>query len=795
MRKYRPHLIAFLVLSATLICACSMPLRAIGLDDALVIDETPLQPNDDATGADAEQKEPDTTDETEQEEEQEASAPEQTVADEEPQAEQGGEDAREAPASTEGDAAPSPDGDADAAQEQEQQEADADDTAEAQSADEELFAQSTVAEADAYAASHAGDIVDGRYTITSRLDSSYSIDVKGKSTANGATIILYTAKVANNQRWDIAHTSGGYVTIKSVSSGKYLQAGWNGTAHKLVQNARDTKQRGQLWIIARDSDGSYRITSALDLRRAFHVGGAQAKNSANVIAYAKSDDEGNAHRRWNITVTTDLLDAEAKAHKGDLANGTYLLASAYDTSFALAMKKASVANSAEAVLGYKGPTLCQGWIISHTSSGYVTIVNAKSGKALDVKGGKATSGAPIIQWTDKKGSGRNQLWIAAKASDGTITFTSALAGNARYALTVSAVAPKNGTTTVLKAATNQVSQAWVASKAPDQYAYARDVADGTYAIATMLDTTKVLDVSSSSTKNGAGVKLWTSKNSANQFWKLTHDGQGIVHLTNYNSNKELAFVDGLLVQDESSVGWVFEAAGSGQYRVRKAGTNKYLDVKRSNTDNKTNKIVLYGKGTDKNQLWSLKAAQLGINENTAIMGSATLTQAQAVRTINANFSRYGRSLPKKWRDDGVTVSSLVKLFWEEGEAEGVRGDIALAQSLHETGWFQFGGDVKPQQYNFAGIGATGGGKQGAYFDDARQGIRAQIQHLKAYASTKALNNKCVDPRFDLVSRGSAPTLKGLSGEWAYPGYAVRADGSKIYYHEQIISILKEMQAS
>ena len=84
----------------------------------------------------------------------------------------------------------------------------------------------------------------------------------------------------------------------------------------------------------------------------------------------------------------------------------------------------------------------------------------------------------------------------------------------------------------------------------------------------------------------------------------------------------------------------------------------------------------------------------------------------------------------------------------------------------ETGWLQFGGDVKSDQFNFAGIGATGGGVPGNSFPDVRTGIRAQVQHLKAYASTDPLNNACVDPRFHYVKRGSAPTMEQLAGKWA-----------------------------
>ncbi|MBD5461526.1 MAG: hypothetical protein HDR24_00480 [Lachnospiraceae bacterium] len=113
---------------------------------------------------------------------------------------------------------------------------------------------------------------------------------------------------------------------------------------------------------------------------------------------------------------------------------------------------------------------------------------------------------------------------------------------------------------------------------------------------------------------------------------------------------------------------------------------------------------------------------------------------------------------------------LAEIFLDEGRKEGVRGDGAFCQSLIETGYFKFGGDVKPNQHNFAGLGATGG-VPGLSFPDDRTGVRAQIQHLKAYASTHALNQECVDPRYKYVSKGCAPTFEQLSGKWAVPGYS------------------------
>lgn len=142
-----------------------------------------------------------------------------------------------------------------------------------------------------------------------------------------------------------------------------------------------------------------------------------------------------------------------------------------------------------------------------------------------------------------------------------------------------------------------------------------------------------------------------------------------------------------------------------------------------------------------------------------IMGTSTTTVKQMVNLYNA----MGQAYPSAVLSTGgaATIETFCQIYYEEAAAEGVRAEVAFCQAMLETGWLQYGGDVKVTQFNFAGLGATGNGVPGNSFPDVRTGIRAQIQHLKAYASTDALNNTCVDQRFSYVTRGCAPYLEWL----------------------------------
>ncbi len=112
---------------------------------------------------------------------------------------------------------------------------------------------------------------------------------------------------------------------------------------------------------------------------------------------------------------------------------------------------------------------------------------------------------------------------------------------------------------------------------------------------------------------------------------------------------------------------------------------------------------------------------------------------------------------------------------------GLRADLLWAQMLHETGYGRYGGSVYPEQNNYAGIGATGGGEPGVTFVTAEAGVMAHVAHMVAYvyvSSPVPWANSAVDPRFDMVTpRGAASVLTHLDGRWAVPGtgYGMRIE--------------------
>ena len=162
-----------------------------------------------------------------------------------------------------------------------------------------------------------------------------------------------------------------------------------------------------------------------------------------------------------------------------------------------------------------------------------------------------------------------------------------------------------------------------------------------------------------------------------------------------------------------------------------------------------------------------------------IMGQATATVAQMqayIKKVNPEVSN--------------SVIKMISVYITEGELEGVRGDIAFAQSCLETSNFTFAGSaVTLDQNNFCGLGVTSTGMKGNSFKTPTEGIRVQIQHLQAYASTERLQNRCVDPRYTYVARGCAPYVEqlGIQENPKGQGWAAGKD-----YGKQIIEILNNI---
>ena len=164
--------------------------------------------------------------------------------------------------------------------------------------------------------------------------------------------------------------------------------------------------------------------------------------------------------------------------------------------------------------------------------------------------------------------------------------------------------------------------------------------------------------------------------------------------------------------------------------------------------------------------------------DTSIIGTPIATQEQCVKYLLRNNPHPNLN---------VSAEEIVAYYYEEGKREGIRPDVAFAQALKETGFFRYGGDVIPEQNNYCGLGTTGGGVKGEFFATPQLGVRAHIQHLLAYSSTRRPTTPIVDPRYGIVRQAygsrTLGTWQDLNGRWAVPGR---------YYGQEILSMFKDI---
>ena len=130
------------------------------------------------------------------------------------------------------------------------------------------------------------------------------------------------------------------------------------------------------------------------------------------------------------------------------------------------------------------------------------------------------------------------------------------------------------------------------------------------------------------------------------------------------------------------------------------------------------------------------------------------------------------------------VFKLAKYYVKEAAYEGINSDVAFVQMCLETGFLRFGNLVTADMHNYCGLGAIDATRTGERFATMELGVRAHIQHLHAYGSTRQLKGDLIDRRYKYVQpRGKAKDIYGLASTWA----ADLEYGKKL---EKLISVLE-----
>lgn len=632
---------------------------------------------------------------------------------------------------------------------------------------------------DQLASENRNALADGVYTIATSKNSNYVLDVSGGSLSRGANIQLYSYNDTPAQTFRVSHDAKGYVIFTSVKSGKVLDI--SGGTVKNSANIQQWDSNGteaQKWIVKKMGN-KYTIASGKKNGYVLDLSSGKVNNGQNIQLY---EDNNSAAQQWYIepyVSKEQRINNLANQNRNVIADGTYIIRSNKNSNYVLDVDGGSLSDYGNIQLYLGNNTPAQAFKVTHDSQGFVTFTNVKSGKVLDVSKGKACSGQNV--WQYKANDSKAQKWIVRKNSSG-YTISSAL--DTSFVLDLSGGTVRSGGNIQIYNSNNTPAQQWLFDKYVSERERLDEMAtqnksmmdDGVYYIKNC-NVKFALDVSGGSAYSGANVQLYSLNKTDAQKWLVSHDSKGYVSFKNVNSGMYLTATgssNGANVNQQSSSNgynqkWII-AFDSNQNIKLVSGLNSTLviDVSGGKISNGSN-IQLYTSNNSAAQKWVFEYISKDVQVSlTKIMGTSQTSVAQMVRYYKANASGYDTFKAKyEGKYDGSlakggarTIEQFAQIFYEEANAEGVKAEVAFTQCMKETGFLKYGGDVLPNQYNFAGIGATGA-VHGAKFKNVRTGIRAQIQHLKAYASTSPLKNACVDPRFNLVTRNTAPYVEWL----------------------------------
>ena len=178
-----------------------------------------------------------------------------------------------------------------------------------------------------------------------------------------------------------------------------------------------------------------------------------------------------------------------------------------------------------------------------------------------------------------------------------------------------------------------------------------------------------------------------------------------------------------------------------------------------------------------------------------LMGTSYCSLEQMQRYLNNVESTVKYNAAVNGKTFVPFPKDIASYYYNISKKYNIRGDVALAQALLETGYFQYGNEVKPWQNNYCGLGAIGRvttqedldkqifsqvnhnkayllvGYHGWCYDSVASGVEAHIQHMYSYASASPLpaGTELLDGRFAHGNRGKAIYLNDLNGKWAVPG--------------------------
>lgn len=524
----------------------------------------------------------------------------------------------------------------------------------------------------AFSASNGQEIEDGIYTIKSALNEQYVLDIEASSQKNGGNLELWNNGNTDNQRFILKYLGDGTYSIVALHSKKAIDVE-EGRKEKGTNILQWSYHGGnnQRWIIKSTGNGNFNIISKgnglyLDIPN------SKAGNGSNVQVWTQN---GAKNQEFKFVKQDDNKGTKT------INNGIYLIESSTDTSKTLEIPRSSLVTGEKLGVWNKNSTVNQKFEFTYRDNGYYTISAVHSDKYLDISEGSKNDGAEVIQWNYH--GGNNQQWKIQDAGNGYFNIISRC--NGLY-LTI------DGTSVKTCKENASLVQKFKLEKPETTITGEKTIEDGRYIIASKVNTSYVIDIPASSTKNGEIIEIWRNRLTDNQKFDVKYLGNGYYTIKAVHSEKVLEVPNSAMKigtkitqnadNTSDSQQWIIKKAEGEYYYIISKSSELYMEIDKQEAKPGVNLQIQNHTGYDMQKFKFCNPNTLIDIDDNKYPGYKESLENLKLAHPNWNF---------KFLYTGLNFSDAVSGEYEVRSANLVPtsygGEWISGTTLYDTGWY------------------------------------------------------------------------------------------------------------
>lgn len=524
----------------------------------------------------------------------------------------------------------------------------------------------------AFSANNGQELEDGIYTIKSALNEQYVLDIEASSQKDGGNLELWNNGNTDNQRFILKYLGDGSYSIVALHSRKAIDVE-EGRKEKGTNILQWSYHGGnnQRWIIKSTGNGNFNIISKgnglyLDIPN------SKAGNGSNVQVWTQN---GAKNQEFKFVKRDDNKGTKT------IDNGIYLIESSTDTSKTLEIPRSSLVTGEKLGVWNKNSTVNQKFEFTYRDNGYYTISAVHSDKYLDISEGSKNDGAEVIQWNYH--GGNNQQWKIQDAGNGYFNIISRC--NGLY-LTI------DGTSVKTCKENASLVQKFKLEKPETTITGEKTIEDGRYIIASKVNTSYVIDIPASSTKNGEIIEIWRNRLTDNQKFDVKYLGNGYYTIKAVHSEKVLEVPNSAMkigtkiTQNADNTSdaqhWIIKKAEGEYYYIISKSSELYMEIDKQEAKPGVNLQIQNHTGYDMQKFKFCNPNTLIDIDDNKYPGYKESLENLKLAHPNWNF---------KFLYTGLNFSDAVSGEYEVRSANLVPtsygGEWISGTTLYDTGWY------------------------------------------------------------------------------------------------------------